>query len=144
MTFDLYFFVRPPAIVYHRADLQGVSGITIAPLEHTSNYWLDLFTLETWEETGQYGFTVSGFRRSGWPTVQKIKPSDVLICYLTKALRFVGALKVISEPYLDETPIWKSDVFPCRFRVEPVIGLSPANKRPTSCRCSPPSFSGLS
>jgi predicted RNA-binding protein len=94
-------------------------------LEHTSHYWLDLFTLETWEEAGQDGFTVSGFRRSRWPTVQKIKPGNILICYLTKASRFVGALKVMSEPYLDETPIWKSDIFPCRFRVEPIIALPP-------------------
>ena len=94
-------------------------------MERTCNYWLDLFTPETWEEAGQHGFTVSGFRRSRWPTVQKIKPSDVLVCYLIKVSRFVGALKVISEPYLDETPIWKADVFPCRLHVEPIVALSP-------------------
>jgi hypothetical protein len=57
--------------------------------------------------------------------VQKIRVGDTLICYLIKASRFVGALKVISEPYLDETPIWKTDVFPCRFRVEPIVALAP-------------------
>jgi len=99
-------------------------------LEHAGNYWLDLFTLETWGEAGQHGFSVSGFRRSRWATVQKIKPGDLLICYLTKASRFVDALKVISEPYLDETPIWKSDVFPCRFRVEPIVALRPEHGIP--------------
>jgi predicted RNA-binding protein len=93
-------------------------------LKHTGNYWLDLFTAETWEEARQHDFTVSGFRRSRWLTVQKIKPGDILICYLTRASRFVGALKVVSEPYLDETPIWKTDVFPCRVHVEPIVALS--------------------
>jgi len=99
-------------------------------LERTANYWLDLFTLETWREADEHGFNVSGFRRSRWPTVQKIKLGDVLVCYLTKASRFVGALKVISEPYLDEAPIWKSDVFPCRFHVEPIVALPPEHGVP--------------
>jgi len=43
--------------------------------------------------------TVSGFRESRWATVQKIKPGDYLLCYLTGISRFIGALEVVSPPF---------------------------------------------
>jgi hypothetical protein len=46
-------------------------------------YWLDLFTGVTWREFHDAGGTVSGFRESRWPTLQKIKAGDYLPCYLT-------------------------------------------------------------
>jgi hypothetical protein len=47
------------------------------------SYWLDLFTGVTWNEFKAAGGKVSGFRESRWTTVQKIKPGDYLLCYLT-------------------------------------------------------------
>ncbi len=46
-------------------------------------YWLDLFTGQTWQEFRDYGATVSGFRKRMHNAVNRIKPGDVLLCYLT-------------------------------------------------------------
>ena len=82
------------------------------------NYWLDLFTGVTWGEFKAAGAKVSGFRESRWNSVQKIKPGDYLLCYLTGVSRFIGLLEVIDKPYKDKTPIWKDEDFPCRLKVK--------------------------
>jgi hypothetical protein len=89
-----------------------------------SEYWLDLFTAETWEEARERGFKVTGFRLSRWPIVSKIKLGDFFVCYVTKLSRFCGILKAVSMPYKDEEKarqIWKHDFFPCLIDVEPLI-----------------------
>jgi hypothetical protein len=62
------------------------------------NYWLDLFTAVTWQEFLQAGGKVSGFRESRWSTLQKIKPGDYFLCYVTGISRWIGLLEVTSEP----------------------------------------------
>jgi predicted RNA-binding protein len=94
------------------------------------SYWLDLFTGRTWRHFIDDGAEISGFRERRWNTVQKIKPGDKLICYLTGVSRFIGLLEVISEPYKDSTPIWEDEVFPCRVRVKPLIKLEPETAIP--------------
>lgn len=93
-------------------------------------YWLDLFTGATWDEFLAAGGDVSGFRESRWRTVQKMKPGDVLLCYLTGVSRWVGALEVISEAYRDSSPIWTDEEFPCRVRVKPLVRLTPETAVP--------------
>ena len=94
------------------------------------NYWLDLFTGNTWQEFLDAGGEVSGFRETRWKTVQKVKTGDYLLCYLTGVMRFIGILEVVSKPYKDSTPIWKDDEFPCRFKVKPIIMLTPETAVP--------------
>lgn len=36
-----------------------------------ADYWLDLFTGQTWQEFLAAGGEVTGFRESRWPTVQR-------------------------------------------------------------------------
>lgn len=51
---------------------------------------------------------------------------DCFLCYLIGAKRWVGALRATSERYLDEEGrIFRDDVYPVRFRVEPVAQLDP-------------------
>jgi hypothetical protein len=88
-------------------------------------WWLDLFTGQTWAEFLTAGASTSGFRPSRRKSVQKIKPGDHLICYMTGISRFVGLLEVVSDPYEDETRIWRDEVFPCRVRVKPIVSLTP-------------------
>lgn len=91
-----------------------------------AQYWLDLFTPKTWEESRKNNFQISGFRESRWGITQKIKPGDFLICYIIKISRFAGILKVISKPYKNEEKakkVWKEDSFPCVMDVKPVIIL---------------------
>ena len=62
-----------------KTELLAWGHITIA----SRNYWLDLFTGKTWKEFLSAGAKVSGFRQRRWKTVQRMKPGDHLLCYLT-------------------------------------------------------------
>ena len=93
-------------------------------------YWLDLFTGTTWQEFLDAGGKVSGFRDRRWKTVQSIKPGDVLLCYLTGVSRFIGLLEVVSEPFRDDSKIWKDEAFPCRLRVKASVVLTPETAVP--------------
>jgi hypothetical protein len=95
-----------------------------------SSYWLDLFTGKTWGEFLEADGAVSGFRRSRWKTVQRIRPGDELLCYLTGVSRFIGLLRVVSEPFLDTTPIWSDEEFPCRLKVDVEVALEPETAVP--------------
>jgi len=94
------------------------------------NYWLDLFTGATWDEFKDAGGKISGFRKSRWNTVQKIKPGDYLLCYLTGVSRFIGILEVVSEPFQDDSPIWSDEDFPCRLKVNIIVELTPETAVP--------------
>ena len=87
-------------------------------------YWLDLFTGQTWQEFRDYGATVSGFRNRMRNAVNRIKPGDVLLCYLTGVMRWVGALEV-QGPSRDKKIIWEFDEFPERLSVKPIVLLQP-------------------
>ena len=89
------------------------------------DYWLDLFTGKTWDEFQKAGGKVSGFRESRWNTLQKVKPGDYLLCYLTGLSRFIGILEVISKPYKGKENIWSDEDFPCRVKVKPAVILTP-------------------
>ena len=95
------------------------------------NYWLDLFTGTTWEEFQKSGASVSGFSHRMRKTVQSIQPGDILVCYLTGVMRWVGALEVTGQSD-DQTRIWKDAEFPSRLKVKPVVMLSPENGVPMS------------
>jgi hypothetical protein len=88
------------------------------------NYWLDLFTGTTWDEFRNAGANISGFRERMRKRAKRIKPGDVLLCYLTGVMRWVGALEVV-RPTSDASPIWASDAFPVRFAVKPLVMLDP-------------------
>jgi hypothetical protein len=94
-------------------------------------YWLDLFTGTTWNEFQKSGASISGFSYRMRKTVQKIQPGDILLCYLTGVMRWVGALEVIGQTD-DKTPIWKDAEFPSRLKVKPLLMLPPTNGIPMS------------
>jgi hypothetical protein len=89
------------------------------------NYWLDLFTPVTWQEFLQSGGKVSGFRDSRWSALQKVKPGDYFLCYVTGISRWIGLLEITSVPFRDTAPIWKDESFPCRVKVKVVAKLTP-------------------
>ena len=90
-----------------------------------TNHWLDLFTPVTWQEFLDAGGQVSGFRETRWSTLQKVKPGDYFLCYLTGISRWIGLLEVTSEAFRDTAPIWKDEGFPCRVKVKAVAKLTP-------------------
>jgi hypothetical protein len=93
-------------------------------------YWLDLFTGTTWQEFLDAGAETSGFRESRWKTVQRIKPGDYLLCYLTGVSRWIGVLEVRVPAFKDSSPIWKDEEFPCRLKVKVVASLTPETAVP--------------
>ena len=93
-------------------------------------FWIDLFTIETWKEFLDHGGDVSGFSEKRRVTVERMKPGDYLLCYLTRVSRWVGVLEVTGEPFFDEAPIWSSQVFPSRVSVRVVLALRPEHGVP--------------
>lgn len=53
-----------------------------------------------------------------------MRPGDYILCYLSGVKKWIGALETKSEPYLDMTPIWDEDIFPCRADVKLLVRLS--------------------
>ena len=88
------------------------------------NYWLALFTGDTWQEFIEAGGTTLGFREGRRNSVSQFKPGDYLLCYLTGVSRFVAILEVKSYSFWDEKIIWHDDLFPCRVEVKVVVGLT--------------------
>ena len=86
-------------------------------------YYTDLFSPETYSAFTASDRSISGFRMRQQGIAVTVKPGDKLICYMTKLSRWVGMLEVISNYYLDDTPIFPptADPFPVRFRVRPLI-----------------------
>jgi predicted RNA-binding protein len=84
------------------------------------NYWLIVFTPETWEEFLNAGVRVYGFTDQYKKTAEKTKPGDYLICYVTKKSQFNGILEVDSAPFRDLKEIWSAKVYPVRLHVKPV------------------------
>jgi hypothetical protein len=94
------------------------------------NYWLAVFTVETWKEFRHHGGDVAGFGERRWASVQKIQPGDYLLCYLMRVSRFAGLLEAVGEPFFDRREIWSSGVFPSRVPVQIVLALEPEQAVP--------------
>ncbi|HUW14595.1 MAG TPA: hypothetical protein VM537_33050 [Anaerolineae bacterium] len=96
----------------------------------TRSYWLNLFTWTTWQEFLEAGGKVTGFRERRWKTVQRVKPGDYLLCYLTGVSRWIAVLEVTSDAFWDEATIWNDAVFPSRLRVKLITALTPETAVP--------------
>ena len=65
------------------------------------SYWLDLFTGTTWTEFRAAGARITGFRPRMRNTVARVRKGDILLCYLTGVMRWVGALEVIGTAMIE-------------------------------------------
>ena len=90
-------------------------------------YYLNLFSPSTWKAFNENGSHTSGFSIHQKGRASKIKVGSIYLCYLVKLSRWVGALKILSEPYEDTKPIFskENDKFIYRFKVEPLVILEP-------------------
>lgn len=95
-------------------------------------YYTDLFSPETHSAFSDSDRTISGFRETQHGYAPRIKIGDKLVCYVTRISRWAGLLEVISDAFLDNTPIFvpERDPFIVRFRVKPLIWLSLENAIP--------------
>lgn len=97
------------------------------------DYFLNLFSPETWAAFRAAGGTVSGFSRHQKTQAQRsLQPGNIFLCYLVGLGRWCGALRIDSEAFIDETPVFKpeADPFVVRFRVTPLVVLDPEHALP--------------
>lgn len=90
------------------------------------NYYLNLFSPDTYETFTRSGKKVSGFRIRHQSAAAKVHVGDRMLCYMTKLSRWIGILEVVSEAYNDPTPFYyeHDDPFIVRFEVKPIVWLS--------------------
>ena len=89
------------------------------------NYWLNLFSPETYENFSRSDRTCTGFRIRQHNQAQKVSKGDRFVCYMTKLSRWVGILEIEQGPFREDTPLFyaEDDPFVVRFRVNPVVWL---------------------
>ena len=91
------------------------------------NYFIDLYSPETAKTFTDSDKNITGFRitKKTYVENKKIGLGDKFICYCTRIQRFIGVLVVLSEPFVDDEPIFleKDDPFVLRFTVKPLIWL---------------------
>jgi hypothetical protein len=89
------------------------------------NFWSDMFTPETYEAFGRSDRTISGFRESQRAMADKVRVGDKFICYMVRMSRWTGVLEVVSEPFIEKSPIFlpDDDPFVVRFKVNCKVWL---------------------
>lgn len=88
------------------------------------SYYLNLFSPATYEAFSKSQRNVSGFQEKHQNLAKRVKPGDVLLCYVTKLSRWIGALTVVDGPFIDKTPLYMADdPFIVRFHVTSDIWL---------------------
>lgn len=86
------------------------------------NYWLDLFTYQTWDDFRKHGSNISGFNEGRRKVCSRLQKGDILLCYMVGVQRWVGALEVIGESRNKEK-IWDLEDFPVRISVKSLVEL---------------------
>lgn len=89
------------------------------------NYYLDLFSPQTFEAFLKSSKDITGFRLRQLHQAEQVKPGDKFICYLTKLSRWFGVLEVLSNCFQDDTPFYydSDDPFVVRFKINPKVLL---------------------
>src|SRR5207248_1073547 len=84
----------------------------------------------SWHEFVAAGGNISGFRERRRNSVESMQRGDHLVCYVVGISRFIAVLEVTGKPFFDKSPIWKSDAFPARVPVKPIVRLTPETAIP--------------
>jgi predicted RNA-binding protein len=84
---------------------------------------------ENWATTAGRGWTLLGLKSTKPGQAARFKPGDQVIAYATGIKRFIGAVEVTSEPFVDHTPIWNSpkkpgEDYPNRVETRPLVTLA--------------------
>jgi EVE domain len=97
--------------------------------------WILTASPENHAATAAHGFRVIGVKERNRNRALEIEPGDVLVLYLTKVMRFAGAIRVTGELYEDRARLWpgkpgRPDAYPWRFATEPVVVLDEPDRVP--------------
>lgn len=87
--------------------------------------------------TAELGFRVIGLKERNRNRALEIEPGDLIVLYLTKVMRFAGAIRVTGELYEDREKLWPGkpgnpDQYPWRFETEPVVVVEEGDWVPAS------------
>ncbi len=90
--------------------------------------WILTASPDNHAATADHGFGVIGLKERNRNRALEIEPGDVIVLYLTKVMRFAGAIRVTGDLYEDREKLWpgkpgKADAYPWRFPTEPVVVL---------------------
>jgi len=86
-----------------------------------SNYWLCVTRERNWERIKR--LRIWGVSETKRRIIEQVKPGDILVFYITPK-KLGGSFRVISKPYVDNTPIFVSEegeTYPLRVKIEPLI-----------------------
>src|SRR4051812_29188661 len=88
-------------------------------------FYTNLFSPSTYETFSRSERSASGFPKHRLAWARRVQKGDQFICYMTKLGRWVGVLDILSEAYVDETPLFfpEGDPYVVRFRVKPLVWL---------------------
>jgi hypothetical protein len=88
-------------------------------------FYTNLFSPDTYETFTRSSRDVSGFSRHQLAWARRMQPGDRFLCYMTKLGRWIGVLEILSECYIDESPLFYpvNDPYVVRFKVRPVVWL---------------------
>ena len=88
-------------------------------------YYTNIFSPETYQAFTHSDKTIAGFLIRQESLAKKLKPGDILICYITRLSRWCGLLEIADGPYQDSSPIFldKDDPYIVRFHVRVKIWL---------------------
>ena len=93
-------------------------------------YWLDVFSGEGWDAFLGMGASITGFRKRKQEVAERVRPGDYFLCYISGIARFIGVTEALSACFLDDTPIFKKETLPVRFKVKLVHRLEPETAVP--------------
>ena len=88
--------------------------------------WILTASPDNHAATAELGFRVIGLKERNRNRALEIEPGDLIVLYLTKVMRFAGAIRVTGELYEDREKLWPGkpgnpDQYPWRFETEPVV-----------------------
>jgi len=88
------------------------------------NYYLNLFSPETFDAFKKNGCKISGFRKTQKGLAKNIKEGDIFLCYMTRLSRWCGLLEIKTSVFENDDPIFEDpDPFVLRFKVNPLVIL---------------------
>ena len=88
--------------------------------------WILTASPDNHAATAERGFGVIGLKERNRNRALEIEQGDLIVLYLTKVMRFAGAIRVTGDLYEDRTKLWPGkpgnpDSYPWRFETEPVV-----------------------
>jgi hypothetical protein len=116
------------------ADTPEPEELAITPIHDapapsdTPTTWILTASVDNHAATAAREFSIIGIKQRNHKRAMEIEPGDILVLYLTKVMRFAGAIRIIGAMHEDRTRIWPGqpgnpDEYPWRFETEPIVVL---------------------